>query len=325
MILADKIIKLRKQFGWSQEELAEKMNVSRQSVSKWESANSIPDLNKILQLSEIFGVSTDYLIRDEIEEATSISEDIESSVVKITLDQAMDYVDKKVETGKLQAIGTFLTLGSIMPLLFLLGLSNGSSVNISSNTAVAAGLVLLFALIAIGVSFYVRSNQYEGEFVKFEKEEFELVYGVHGIIKEKLKSYKSIYQQRVSLGVMMFMLSFVPLLVVALMNGSGMLVLMMVDVMLAIIALGIFIMVPVTAKYTAYSRLISENDFAPHKQKENKKAAKLAAFYFPMVIAIYVGWSLWTMAWGTTWIIWPVASIAFAGLTGLMNLFEKEA
>ena len=59
MILADKIIRLRKKNGWSQEELAEKMNVSRQAVSKWESAQTVPDLEKILQLSGLFGVTTD--------------------------------------------------------------------------------------------------------------------------------------------------------------------------------------------------------------------------------------------------------------------------
>ena len=47
MILADKIIRLRKKNGWSQEELAEKMDVSRQAVSKWESAQTVPDLEKI--------------------------------------------------------------------------------------------------------------------------------------------------------------------------------------------------------------------------------------------------------------------------------------
>ena len=66
MILADKIIQQRKKNGWSQEELAEKLNVTRQSVSKWESAQSIPDLQKILQLSQIFEVSTDYLLKDEL-------------------------------------------------------------------------------------------------------------------------------------------------------------------------------------------------------------------------------------------------------------------
>ena len=68
MILADKIIRLRKKNGWSQEELAERLKVSRQSVSKWEGAQSMPDLDKILQLSKIFGVSIDYLLKEEFEE-----------------------------------------------------------------------------------------------------------------------------------------------------------------------------------------------------------------------------------------------------------------
>ena len=67
MILADKIIELRKKSGWSQEELAEKMDVSRQSISKWEGAQSMPDMNRILRMSELFGVSTDYLLKDELE------------------------------------------------------------------------------------------------------------------------------------------------------------------------------------------------------------------------------------------------------------------
>ncbi len=66
MILAEKIMQLRKKNGWSQEELAEQMKVSRQSVSKWESGSSIPDLNKILLLAQIFDVSTDYLLKDEL-------------------------------------------------------------------------------------------------------------------------------------------------------------------------------------------------------------------------------------------------------------------
>ncbi len=68
MILADKIIQLRKKNGWSQEELAEQMNVSRQAVCKWEGAQSIPDINKLIQLSKLFNVSLDYLLKDEVEE-----------------------------------------------------------------------------------------------------------------------------------------------------------------------------------------------------------------------------------------------------------------
>ena len=68
MILADKIIDLRKKNGWSQEELGEQLGVSRQAVSKWESMQTVPDINKIIAMAEVFGVSTDYLLKDEMEE-----------------------------------------------------------------------------------------------------------------------------------------------------------------------------------------------------------------------------------------------------------------
>ena len=68
MILAEKIALLRRQNGWSQEELADQLNVSRQAVSKWEGGTSIPDLDKILKLSALFEVSTDYLLKDELEQ-----------------------------------------------------------------------------------------------------------------------------------------------------------------------------------------------------------------------------------------------------------------
>ena len=65
MKLSDKIIRLRKSNGLSQENLAEKMNVSRQAISRWESGIAMPDANNILQLSKLFGVTTDYLLNDD--------------------------------------------------------------------------------------------------------------------------------------------------------------------------------------------------------------------------------------------------------------------
>ena len=100
MILADKIINERKKNGWSQEELAEMLGVSRQSVSKWEGAQAVPDLQKILKLAEIFGVSTDYLLKDEIEEADSseavkeVSEHV-PPLRKVTLAEVNEFIEDK--------------------------------------------------------------------------------------------------------------------------------------------------------------------------------------------------------------------------------------
>ena len=65
MKLSEKILKLRKRQGLSQEELAEKLNVSRQAVSRWEMGSALPDASNILQLSKLFGVTADYLLNDE--------------------------------------------------------------------------------------------------------------------------------------------------------------------------------------------------------------------------------------------------------------------
>ena len=67
MTLGEKIVNLRMNIGLSQEELAEKVNVSRQSVSKWEMNQALPQIDKVLMLCELFNVSTDALLLDKIE------------------------------------------------------------------------------------------------------------------------------------------------------------------------------------------------------------------------------------------------------------------
>ena len=71
MTFNEKLSKLRKSSGMSQEDLAERLDVSRQSISKWEIGDSIPDTEKIILLSDIFNVTTDYLLKDELENSTA--------------------------------------------------------------------------------------------------------------------------------------------------------------------------------------------------------------------------------------------------------------
>ena len=67
MKLPEKIIKHRKVNGWSQEDFAEKMDVSRQAISRWENGTALPDAQNILQISKLFHVTTDYLLNDDYE------------------------------------------------------------------------------------------------------------------------------------------------------------------------------------------------------------------------------------------------------------------
>lgn len=66
MTFGEKLQELRKARGWSQEELAGQIHVSRQALSKWESGGAVPDTENIIALSRLFGVTTDYLLLDEV-------------------------------------------------------------------------------------------------------------------------------------------------------------------------------------------------------------------------------------------------------------------
>lgn len=325
MILADKIIKLRKQFGWSQEELAEKMNISRQSVSKWESTNSIPDINKIIRMAEIFGVSTDYLLKDEMETIVSVDGDVEPNVSKVSIEQANRYIECKKIIARITTKGVMLCVCSVMPLFLLLAVAQSNQLELTSNTAVVSGIVIMLAMVSLAISFFVRTGQFSKELSAIDKEEFELEYGVRSIIEEKLSLFTSSYHQRLSIGITLFIVSVVPLLLVIFTSGEKKLILMMLSMMFVVISLGLYLVIPVSAEHEAYNSLIKEGDFHPREKEKTRQIEALAAFYWPLLVAVYLGWSLWTMNWGVTWIVWPVGAVLFAALVGLMGMFKKES
>ena len=88
MTFGEKLQALRKARGWSQEELATQINVSRQALSKWESGASVPDTENVVALSRLFGVSTDYLLQAEIEESTPPTDAAPETLRRVTLELA---------------------------------------------------------------------------------------------------------------------------------------------------------------------------------------------------------------------------------------------
>lgn len=121
MILADKIVSLRKKAGWSQEDLAEKLGVTRQSVSKWEGAQSVPDMDKVVMMSRLFGVSTDFLLKDELEEETpcAAAQDDDTPLRRVSLTQASAYLALRKAAAPKIAIATALCIISPVTLILL--------------------------------------------------------------------------------------------------------------------------------------------------------------------------------------------------------------
>ena len=187
MTLGAKIGYLRRTVGWSQEDLAERLDVSRQSVSKWEGGLASPGLDKIVELSGIFGVTTDYLLKDELEQP-AFEENMpapEFALRQVTVAEAREFMDVKARTAKPLALGVMLCILSPVCLLLLTGFVPDGRV--SEAAAVGVGLVALFLFVVPAVAMFVSCGMKTSKFEYMEKEVFNTSYGVTRMVRERME------------------------------------------------------------------------------------------------------------------------------------------
>ena len=332
MILADKIINLRKKNGWSQEELAEKLGVTRQSISKYEGAQSIPDLDKILKLSEIFGVTTDYLIKDELEEeeyAPSQMQENESesdrSVHKVTMEMANEYLQIIDWTAGKTAFATMLCILSPIVLLMLGAMSEMPDYHISENAAAGIGICVLIVLIAIAVTIFILCGMKTKKYEFMEKEDIETAYGVSGMVKEKRDAYHSPYVTQLVIGITCCICSVIPLFGTLAVSESDFYMVSAVCMLLTLVAIGTYFVVRSAAKMNAMKQLLEEEDYTRQKKHENRKMSGPVTVYWLIATAIYLAWSFTTNDWDRTWIIWPVVGVLFPAFYAIVNGIRKKS
>ncbi len=328
MILAEKIMMLRKKNGWSQEDLAMKLDISRQSVSKWESTASIPDLDKLIKLSEIFGVSTDYLLKDEIEESEGISagsfHEEKTELRKVSLEEANQYMNLVVRESVKIAAGVFACIISPVLLILLGGFSEYGSAQISENAAGGIGLVVLLLIVAGAVAVFITSGMKLSPYEYLEKECISLQYGIAGIVEKKKEDFQPVYRKCVVIGTLLCIVSCIPLFVAAAFDAPDMTYLYCVSLLLFVIAIGVFLFVWSGAIWGSYQKLLEEGDYTVEKKRENKKNSRLAQVYWCTVTAVYLGISLLTMRWDITWIIWVCAGVFYAAVCGIAAMLRKQ-
>lgn len=332
MILADKIINLRKKNGWSQEELAEKLGVTRQSVSKYEGAQSIPDLDKILKLSEIFGVTTDYLIKDELEEEEYVPSQMQENesesdriVHKVTMEMANEYLQIIDWSAGKTAFATMLCILSPIVLLMLGTMSEMPNYHISENAAAGIGICVLIVLIAIAVMIFILCGMKTKKYEFLEKEDIETAYGVSGMVKEKRDAYHSPYVTQLVIGIACCICSVIPLFGTLAVSESDFYMVSAVCMLLTLVAIGTYFIVRSAAKMNAMNQLLEEEDYTRQKKHENKKMSGSVTVYWLIATAIYLAWSFTTNDWDRTWIIWPVVGVLFPAFYAIVNGIRKKS
>ncbi len=324
MKFADKLIRLRRQYGWSQEELAEQVDVSRQSISKWESGQSVPDLDRIVKLSDIFQVSTDYLVKDADQTVTAPGEaTAERKARRVSFEAAKEYLALKQQQTRVNLKGALIIVCSPMIMFGLLALIDLDLLAMDNSHAGGIGVISILVAVLVAIYVFLGNGEVNEQVERFETTKYELAAGVHATLSAELKQYRPTYTRQTALGIACFVLSPAPLLAGAIFfdNVSGLATMLLLFVMVAV---GLTRVVPASTTLETYNLLLNDGDKDAGKTEETKQIERLAAFYWPAVVAVFLGWSLYTMQWNVTWVVWPVASLLFVALIGFMKFKQGE-
>ena len=328
MILADKIVSLRKKAGWSQEELAEQLGVTRQSVSKWEGAQSIPDMDKVVQMSRLFGVTTDYLLKDELEEQTAAPVEEESSPLRrVTMAQAADYLTRRKAAAPKVAFAVLLCVISPVTLLLLSAMSKVQRFHISENAAAGIGLCVLLVLVAAAVSIFLRTDADVKEYQFLDSEPFETEYGVTGMVRQRQREYKDTHTRSVTVGVVLCVLAAVPLFAAVCIDGSDLLYVAAVGALLVLVGIGCLFMVSAGVYSSAMERLLEEGDYTRGQKKHNKVLSTVTTIYWLVATAVFLVYTYGPSGNGQpqySWIVWAVAGVLYAAVLGVVRLLLRS-
>ncbi len=325
MIFADKIVRLRKKNGWSQEELAGKLGVSRQAVSKWEAAQTVPDLNRILELAELFSVTTDYLLKDEIENEEYTNENETKFSRKLSLAEANEYLSLRKDAAVKISIGTFFCTVSPVLLILLSGLSSltNKTLALSENAAGIIGLCALLVIVTAAVVLFILAGSKCSDYAFLEKEPFETEYGVDGMVKELKKKFRAHYVRYNIIGICFCILSPIPLFIAAV-TENELYVIIGVCVLLVLAGSGAAFFVSAGARNAAMERLLKEGEFEAGKREKNRIREGVSTVYWLVATAVYLAASFVTDGWKKTWIIWAVAGVLYAVVINIVKLVIKD-
>ena len=324
MILAEKIMQLRKKAGWSQEELAEQLGVTRQSVSKWEGAQSLPDLEKILQMSRLFGVSTDFLLKDELEAESPDPAPDTPALRRVTLAEASAYLALRREAAPKMALGTLLCVWSPVTLIGLSFVSEAGRFPMTQNAAAGLGLCVLLILVAIGVALFLSCGRGTRDFAFLETEPFETEYGVSGMVKDRRRAGEDRFHRLNTVAAMFCVLAALPLFA-AIFWGAAAAYILGVCLTIVLAGIGAALFVYTGTQTAAMEKLLEDGEYTRDRKRSGSLRGAVSVIYWLTATAVFLFYTFGPRGSGQpqySWFIWAIAGVLYAAVMAIVRLLE---
>ena len=344
-MLAEKIYQLRKAKNWSQEDLAAKIGVSRQSVSKWERGEALPDLERMISLSDIFGVSIDDLIRsnkiteDEKEDLQSQAKttppqiDQETpltSLNEIDLASAHAYLQVKQVTSQSNAAACFLIIigsGSFFALQMM-----ADELPTAFWLQIIAWVILL-ASMAIASASFMQNQQLSEKYRWIETQPHQLGFQVDEILERDQRANREIWQKQTITGTSLCILSALPLVITSSILDDDLPIAISLLATIALISAGVYQLMRSADLKKGYQILLQgpqastrwgqSSDDDPEFKKD-PIWTHVQNSYWGLVLVSYLTISFVFRAWAWSWILFVIAPFLFDVVQLLYRHYRKK-
>ena len=331
MTFSEKISALRKQKGWSQEELAEKLMVTRQAVSKWESAQSMPDLDKLVQLSEALGVSTDYLLKDEQAQSAPVPATAEQTVKPrhVTQEEARRYLQLQTAAIPKTTLGVALCVWSPIALIGLPVLRSTLNWGFPEEICSGIGLCVLLVMVAAGVALLLTASGKLREFEYLEREPIETDSGAREQALSMQREMASFCTRQNTIGVVLCILSVLPLF--ALMCVPGVLdgyYSLAVCALLLLVGIACLLLVHTGSMRGAVDKLLEQGDYTRENKAKSRFVGAVSAAYWLVVTAAFLFYTFGPNGNSQpqySWFIWAVAGVLYGALMAALSVYRKKS
>ena len=253
MIFSEKLTELRKRSGLTQEQFGDKIGVSRQAVSKWEMAQSVPDINKVMAIADFFEVPVDLLLKDDLDlddlgtpKIQVCSPDPSRKV--ITLEEAQVFFAVRKKTAGLVSLAIILLALSPIADYFIAITNNDRLIGIGMIIQI---IFVLCAAIAIILAVWG-----EKRFKYFKEPDREIDYGVKGVAEDYIKDFDRTRLLGILAGIVFLVVSLFPMIIcVTLQAEKNIIMALGISLMMLMASLGISAIVYVNLRHKGYLRL----------------------------------------------------------------------
>ncbi len=321
MDFQEKLVKLRKEKGMTQEELAFEVGVSRQSVSKWETGEAEPNVTTLKELSKVFGVSLDYLLGDE-----EVSAPNPPMRRRVSMEEAKGLLSVSKRSALWLALATLLCILSPVCIILLSGLSEYASIPLTEGMAAGVGMIILLVFVAVAVAIFIVQNAKLSPYAYFEKESFETEAGVRTLAEQAKANYKNAYIRNNILGACLCILSLIPLFIgVIIDENNDLLLTVMTACIFPIAGAGVAFLVFGGVIWGSFEKLLQCGDFTKKKKAGQEARHTFSWVYWLTVTALFLALAIpFGRNWKYVGLIWVVAGVLYPALLALFDCLYKK-